>query len=79
MQTGQVSVTGTIIQIIGANPSRSVCWIIGTGDFFFGPSGVTASTGMLVKSGVPFPVDSLSSIFGITSGGSITVSYVDIQ
>jgi hypothetical protein len=47
------------------------------GPVFIGPLGVTAATGYMIEPGHSQTVASVVQWYGITGGGSITVSYVD--
>jgi hypothetical protein len=63
--------------IVPAEPARVACLIVATADFFLGDSAVTAITGLLVKAGIPYPIESCGAIYGITASGPSTVSFLD--
>lgn len=63
--------------IVPAQSNRAACLIVCTADFFLGDAAATATTGLLVKAGIPYPIESCGSIYGITASGSSTVSYLD--
>jgi hypothetical protein len=82
--TGQVAVTGTATLIVAANASRSGIQIenLGTTDVWIGEnSSVTTSTGHLLvgTKGASVSFSTTGAIYGITSGASQSVSWLQTQ
>lgn len=68
MKYNQVTVSNDkVYRIVPAEPSRSVCLIVSTQDFYLGDAAVTAGKGLLVKAGLPYPIESTGEINGITA------------
>jgi hypothetical protein len=80
--SGQVSVgtTATLIATVGAVPENDGILINASAACFVGPPGVTATTGFAVQPNVPTPVPTTGAesltLYGITSTGTSTVSYI---
>jgi hypothetical protein len=79
--TGQVSVGSSATEIIASNSSRISVVVVnnGTTNIFLGGSGVTATTGQMLVgiAGYPMRIRSSAAVYGITSTGSQTVSYLE--
>ncbi len=79
--TGQATATATATQIVAAFPSRSGITITnaGTTDVYIGEnSSVTTTTGHLLTGtkGASLSFATTGAIYGVTSGGSATVTYL---
>jgi hypothetical protein len=81
INTGQVSVGASATSIIAANANRIKLTIYNTGTtaVYVGNSAVTATTGSLLPGIVGYPViiRCSAAIYGITSSGSQTVTYIE--
>jgi hypothetical protein len=77
MTTGQAALTSTAALIIAANLTRSSCLITPTADIYIGNATVTASSGLLLKANVTYPIETTAAIYGITASGSATATYLD--
>jgi len=82
--TGQATVTGTATLIVAANRDRSGITITNTGSTIVylieNTSGTTATGHYLAGSaGASMSFATTEAIYGITSGGSATVTYLQTQ
>jgi hypothetical protein len=81
--TNQVSVGATATLIVAANASRSGLQItnIGNSDVYIGESNVTPSTGHLLPTGKGNTVSfsNTTAVYGVTAGGSETVSFLETK
>lgn len=82
IQTGQVAVTGTATQIVPAYSSRSGISIENTGtvDVYIGENAnVTVLTGYLLPGtkGASVSFSTTGAVYGITSGASATVAFLE--
>lgn len=82
--TGQATITGTATQIVPANASRSGIIItnLGTTDVYIieNNTGTTSTGDLLVGTkGATKAFTTTGAIWGITSGGSQTVSWLQTQ
>lgn len=78
----QVTVTGAATLLIGYNPNRVGVLVtnMGTTDIFIGNADVTAATGSLLPGtkGAALSLPFYGAVYGITSGGSQSVSVLEI-
>ena len=80
VQTGQATVTGVATQIVPAYPSRSGIVIINTGatTVYIGENAsVTTSTGFPLLASTSVSLATTGALYGITSGGSDIVGYLE--
>jgi hypothetical protein len=81
MNVGQVSIGTTATQILAANANRMRLLVtnLGTTDVYLGGSGVTSSTGHLLKgiAGYPVALRFTGAVYGITASGSQSVTYAE--
>lgn len=81
INTGQVSVANTATLIIAARTARMDALIVnsGTTDVFIGGSGVTTTTGTLLKGipGAALAVNSKAAIYGVVASSTQTVSFLE--
>src|SRR5215467_935509 len=79
--TGQVTVGATATLIAAARPGRVSITIInnGTTDVFLGPSGVTATTGLLLLGikGTAITISGSAAIYGIVGSGTQIVCFME--
>lgn len=82
LKSGQVSVgtTATPIFTTGPAPENDGVLLSSSATVYVGPAGVTASTGFPVAADTPVKVPTTGAeeleLFGITSTGTATVSYL---
>ena len=79
IQTGQVTVTGAATLISAAYPSRSGIVLVNTGasTVYIGESNlVTTSTGCPLLASTSLSFSTTGAIYGITSGGSDVVGWL---
>ena len=81
--TNQVTVTGTATEIVAENDGRLSVLItnLGTTAVYIGSNAnVTTSTGQLLPGvvGASISIPTKSPVYGITSGGSQPVSFLDV-
>ena len=81
--TGQVTVDVTADLIVAANASRKFLEITNTSfarEVYIGNSNVTTTTGHYLAAGASFVIDlsiCTAAFYGITSAGSVTLTYVE--
>jgi len=79
IQTGQVTVTGSVTLISAAYPSRSGIVLVNTGGttVYIGENAnVTISTGCPLLASTSLSFSTTGAIYGITSGGSDVVGFL---
>ncbi|WP_236595411.1 hypothetical protein [Mycobacterium paraintracellulare] len=82
LQTGQVSVgtTATLVCSVGAVPDSDGVLINSSAAAFIGGAGVTASTGFPIAANTPTLVPTTGAepvaVYGITSSGTATISFI---
>ena len=81
--TNQVSVGATATLIVAQNTGRHAVLIVnlGTTAIYVGPNdGVTAANGMILPGvvGAALSIPSASAIWGISSGSSQSVAFLDV-
>lgn len=78
---GQVSVTGAATLIVAARTGRLNVELVLHGDVavYVGAAGVTTATGQLMTgvTGVGKLIATAAAVYGITTGGTVTVSYLE--
>lgn len=73
--TTQVAMSTTIAQIVAADGTRRRLFVCCSAAMFIGPSGITASTGLLLPANVPFEVPTpTAALYGITASGTPNVT-----
>lgn len=81
LNAAQATVATTATLIIAARPGRKEVTIVqhGTADVFFGPYGVTTSTGALLTGtkGTSVKIATEAAIYGIVAAGTQAVSAVE--
>lgn len=77
MTTGQSTVTTTAGLIAPANNQRACCILSSLADLYIGNSSVTVATGMYVKAGQPYPIETTAAIYGVTATGTAACTYLD--
>lgn len=83
--TGQATITGTATLIVAANPDRSGLVITNTSAsvdvYIIENTGGTVSTGQLLPGtkGASLGFTTTNAVYGITSGGSATVTFLQTQ
>ncbi len=81
-QTGQVSVgtTATLVATINAVPDNDGVYVNSSAAAFIGGPGVTAATGFPLAANTPVKIPTTGAeslvLYGITSTGTATVSYI---
>jgi hypothetical protein len=87
MITGQATLnSSTATAILTVSDKRDMVMLCATADCYVGPSGVTASNGLLLKAGVETPVmpgdpsyaSTPGTLYGITATGSAVVTWADM-
>lgn len=79
VQTGQVSVTGAATSIVAVKSDRSGITIVNTGatTVFVGENAtVTTATGYPLTAGASVSFSTTGAVYGITSGGTNIVGYL---
>lgn len=88
MNTGQATLnSSTPTLILSLIDRRDIVMLCATADCYIGGSGVTASTGLLLKAGVDVPIapgdpgysTSQGAVYGITASGASTVSWEEMN
>lgn len=78
---GQGTISTTAASLVAARAARKTITIENTSAvaFYVGPTGVTATTGLLVPGvvGASVTVDSAAAFFAITASGSATASFLE--
>lgn len=81
LATGQATMGASAVQIVASRSGRAAVTIVNhsTTDVFLGNSGVTITTGVLLAGvkGAAVTLPASAAVFGITSGGTPTVSAVE--
>lgn len=82
--TGQATITGTATLIVGANAARSGLVITNTGStvvYIIENTAGTTTTGQYLAgtAGASLAFSTTEAVYGITSGGSATVTYLQTQ
>jgi hypothetical protein len=78
--TGQVNaISPSGSQIVGTRETRKSVTIINTGnvDIYIGPTGVTASTGVLLEPSAFVNIGTVAEVHGITASGNANVQYIE--
>lgn len=77
--TGQAALSTSAAQVLAANTARRSVVITNHDasiSVYVGATGVTTSTGLLIKAGAAVTINSTAAIFAIAASGTPTVSYL---
>lgn len=78
--TSQVAMSTTIAQIVAADGTRRRLFVCCSAAMFIGPSGITASTGLLLPANVMFEVPTPpAALYGITASGTPSVTVMVVK
>lgn len=82
LSTGQVSVASTDTVVVASRAGRAAVNVVnhGTTDVFLGATGVSITTGVLLAGvvGANITVPTSGAVYGITAGGTQTVSFMEV-